>query len=177
MLPLASNVPLVLNFESLHGAPHVQVRHRLDRIPYPHIGDLNLRLIRGSDFGGYRNQMDDVKLVTNKFVYDEGTILRMMKIEDNGISPANWLAQFKNEESGRVRLGVGHCEIATGNINSCDGLLFSGIRILDQHGPLNRDCLLFLPADQRHSAGSQQDGDQQSAPGFNLVSTSHAEIS
>src|SRR5579864_1643826 len=174
MLPLARHVSLVLNLEGLHCAPHIQIRHHLDRVPNPHVADVGLRLVCWSgDFSGQRDEMDNVKLVANKFVQDEGMVLRVVKIENNGMAPANWFAQLKNKESGRVRLSRRHRKVAGGNLNACDRLLFSGIGILDQYGTLKRNSFLLLPADQRQTAGSKESCDQQAAQGLNFVSASH----
>src|ERR1700675_2732889 len=66
MLSLARRVPLVLDFKGLHRTAHVQLSHSLDRIPYPDVTELHLRLIRRNSFSGQRNETDDVKLVADK---------------------------------------------------------------------------------------------------------------
>ena len=58
--------------------------------------------------------MDDVKFVANKLVHVKRMVLRVTKIENNGVAPADWFTQFKGEESGGIGLGIGHTEIAGG---------------------------------------------------------------
>ena len=119
--------------------------------------------------------MDDVKLAGNKIVHVKRVVLRVAKGEDNRVPLPNWFAQLEREESGRIRRGVGGSEIASGNCNSCDRPLFSGVRILYEDGSLKGDRLLSLPADQRHG-DDEHKGDKKSDPSFDFVGTSHLHI-
>ena len=100
----------------------------------------------------------------------------MMKVENNGVAFSDWLAQSENEKSRRIRFGIGCRKIASGNFDSCDWLLFSGVRVLNEDSSPKRDRLSSLPADERQDTSSKQDGDEYSNPSLDFVSTSHTNI-
>ena len=166
---------LVLNLEDFNCTPHIQLGHGLVRIPYPHVGDLNFWLILRSSIAGQRNEMDDVKLAGHKIVQVKRVVLRVAKDEDNSVPLPNRFAQPEKEEPGRIRRGVGGSEVASGNCNSCDRPLLSGVRILYEDGSLKRDRFLSLPADQRQG-DDEHNGDKKSDPSFDFVGTSHLYI-
>ena len=43
--------------------------------------------------------MDDVQLVSDKILQLKGMVLRVLKVENNGVAPANRLTQGQNEKS------------------------------------------------------------------------------
>jgi hypothetical protein len=120
--------------------------------------------------------MNDIQLVADKIVQHQGAVLRVMKVENDGVPLSNWLAEPENEKPGRIRFGIGYREISGGNCYPCDRLLFSGVRILNNDSSPKRDRLSFLPADECHDASSKQDGDNYSNPSLDFVSTSHLNV-
>jgi hypothetical protein len=86
----------------------------------------------------------------------------------------NWFPQLKKKISGGIRLRVEHPQIACGDGNSADGLLFPRVRFLDQNRSPKIDRLLSLPADQQEGAGQHECANRY--PSLDFVNTSHARI-
>src|ERR1700733_1519973 len=118
--------------------------------------------------------MDNVKLVAGDLVESERAVLRGAKRQNDGMTLANWLAQLEQKKSGGIRRGVGGGEIAGGNHDTADGLLFSRVRILHQDGATKGNCFLPFPADYRENAAGKDESDQHSDRSFDFVGPSHA---
>ena len=152
MLCLARHVALILHVESLHSTADVYLGHGLNSVSDAYVAHFNQGLTRRGDLAGNRSEIDDVQFVLNEIVDIQRPILRLAKLQRNGMPPSNGFSQGQNEKTGGVRPGRKGRQISGDrDLHSRNRHMFSRIGIFHHNRSAQRDRLLLVPDDQPRS--------------------------